>query len=413
MSAEIPSAPGGRKPAFGFAFFSAVTSASSFGFMIPILPNLVKSFTGGNTAHAAEWVVVFNTAGGLMSFFSGPVLGMLSDRLGRRPVLLISLFGMGVDFLVMAFAPSLWWLFIGRLISGATSGAFATASAYVADVVEPQNRARAFGLMGSAFSFGFVAGPAIGGWLGNYDLRWPFFASAALTLVNALYGLFIMPESLPPERRADQFDLRKANPVGALNLLRSHHELFGLSGVNYLHQLAQAVWPSVFVLYSGYRYHWTPAFTGTMMMIGGVIGVLVQSFVVGPAVKRFGERGCLLIGATAATCGITAYSLAPSTFWYICAMPLGALTGLVAPGLMGLMTARVSPYEQGQLQGAQQSIMGITGIIGPSIYGLSFAWAVDHPQYGVPGLPLMLAGFFTACALALAFAVAPRAPTAS
>lgn len=400
---------GGGRAAFGFIFVSAVASAMSIGIMVPILPNLLKQFSGGDTATAAEWNVTFAVAGGLMSFFAGPILGLLSDRWGRRPVLLISLTGFGIDFLFMAFAPSLWWLFLGRLISGATSGIFSTANAYVADVTAPENRARAFGWMGSAFSFGFLAGPAIGGMLGNYNLRLPFMAAAALTLVNAFYGLLVLPESLPESRRATSFHWRRANPLGSLALLRSHHELLPLAGVGFLNQLANMVWPSVFVLYTGYRYHWTPGTTGFVMMGGSVLGIVVQSFLVGPAVKRFGERGCMLAGATSAALALFWYSLAPTGLIYLIGMPLSALWGLLIPGLQGLMTRRVGAHEQGQLQGANQVLIGTSSVIGPLLYGLSFAWAIRHPEYSFSGLPMFLASMTMVACFALAVWAGRRA----
>ena len=400
--AQTATATRGRRAAFGFIFASAIASAMSIGIMVPVLPNLLKSFTGGDTAQASEWNVLFAACGGAMSFIAGPVLGLLSDRLGRRPVLLISMFGLGLDFLFMAFAPSLAWLFVGRLISGATSGLFSTANAYVADVTDPQNRARAFGWMGSAFSFGFLAGPAIGGLLGNYNLRWPFMAAAALTLVNAVYGLLVLPESLREDLRTKRFELRRANPLGSLKLLRSHHELLPLAAVSFLNQLSQMVWPSIFVLYTGYRYHWTPLFTGLYMAVGSLLGIGVQSFLVGPAVKRFGERGVMTIGATAACFGFAWYGMAPTSLIYMLGMPVGCLTGMLIPGLQGLMTRRVGPTEQGQLQGANQSLIGIASMVGPLIFGLSFAQAVRHPAWGVPGLPMLLASAIMLGCLSLA-----------
>ena len=405
--------PGGRRAAFGFIFVSAIASAMSIGIMVPILPNLLKQFTGGDTASAADWNVLFAASGGAMSFLAGPVMGLLSDRFGRRPVLLISMFGLGSDFLFMAFAPSLAWLFVGRLISGATSGLFSTANAYVADVTAPQDRARAFGWMGSAFSFGFLAGPAIGGLLGQYSLRLPFMAAAALTLINAIYGLMVLPESLKPELRTKGFQLGRANPLGSLTLLRSHHELLPLAAVGFLNQLSQMVWPSIFVLYTGYRYHWTPLFTGFYMALGSLLGIGVQSFLVGPAVKRFGERGVLAIGATAATFGFAWYGSAPTGWIYMLGMPIGCLTGLLIPGLQGLMTRRVGPTEQGQLQGANQSLIGIAAMAGPLIFGLSFAAAVRHPAWGVPGLPMLLASAIMAACLILAIWAGRAAKSAS
>ncbi|HEY0107472.1 MAG TPA: TCR/Tet family MFS transporter [Rhizomicrobium sp.] len=400
---DIAGSPaGGRRAAFGFIFVSAVACAVSIGIMIPVLPNLLKAFNGGDTASATEWNVIFAVFGGLVSFLAGPVLGLLSDRFGRRPVLLLSIGGLGFDFLFMAFAPTLSWLFVGRLISGATSGVFSTANAYVADVTPPDGRARAFGWMGAAFSVGFLAGPAIGGLLGDYNLRLPFLAAAALTLVNALYGAFVVPESLPPSKRTASFHWRRANPLGSLRLLRSHHELLPLASVGFLNQLANMLWPSVFVLYSGYRFHWSPGTTGVFMAFASVLGVSVQSFVVGPVVRRYGERGCLLAGAAFPIVGLGICGLAPNPWLYMLGVPFNCLWQLVIPGLQGLMTRRVGPTEQGQLQGANQSLAGMAGVFGPILFGTGFDAALRHPQWHVPGLPFFLAS----ATMALCFAIA-------
>jgi len=259
--------------AFRFIFAAAVINAVSFGIMIPVLPNLIKEFTGGDTAAASEWNVVFGAVWGVMQLFCGPILGMLSDRYGRRPILLISLGGLAIDFLFMALAPSLMWLFVGRIINGLTAASFSTANAYVADITPPAKRAKAYGWMGSAFSFGFLVGPALGGFLGDIDLRLPFFVAAGLTTINWLYGFFILPESLPPEKRVAKFDWKRANPVGSLSFLRSHNELLGLASIGFLFQLAHTVLPAIFVLYTGYRYGWTPGFMGLTMMATGLAGV--------------------------------------------------------------------------------------------------------------------------------------------
>lgn len=402
MSGTAEPSSGRRAAAFGFIFASAVACSISIGIMVPVLPSLLKSFTGGDTAGAAEWNVVFAVCGGAMSFFVGPILGLLSDRYGRRPVLLVSITGLGIDFLFMAFAPTLGWLLVGRLISGATSGVFSTANAYVADVTPPERRARAFGWMGSAFTVGFLAGPAIGGLLGNYSLRLPFMAAAALSLLNALYGLIVLPESLPVERRVSGFHWRRANPLGSLRLLRSHHELLPLAMVGFLNQLANMVWPSVFVLYTAYRYQWTPGKTGLIMMAGSLIGVGVQIFLVGPVVRRFGERGALLAGTSASVVGQAISASAWNQFIYFAGMPINSLSGLLIPGLQGLMTRLVGPTEQGQLQGANQSLQGMASVLGPIIYGLSFAWAVDHPALNLPGLPLYLSSLTMLASLLIA-----------
>jgi DHA1 family tetracycline resistance protein-like MFS transporter len=401
---EVPAAsPDGRRAAaFGFIFVSAIACAVSIGIMVPVLPNLLKQFNGGDTAAAADWIVIFNVFGGMASFFAGPVLGLLSDRFGRRPVLLISISGLGLDFLFMAFAPSLGWLFVGRLISGTTSGVFSTANAYVADVTPPEMRARTFGWMGAAFSIGFLLGPAIGGYLGDINLRLPFLAAAALTLVNALYGLFVVPESLPEHKRTTMFHWRRANPLGSLKLLRSHHELLPLAAVGFLNQLGNMVWPSVFVLYAGFRFGWTPGLTGLFMAGVSIAGVAVQFLVVGPFVRRFGERACMVTGAALPVLGLSWVSYAANGWLYLIGVPFNAFWQLLNPGLQGLMTRRVGPSEQGQLQGANQSMIGMASVIGPIIYGLPFAWAVRHPEWHVPGLPFMIAALIMAMCLGIA-----------
>ena len=410
---DVPLAPvtRPRRAAFGFIFATALMNAVSFGIMIPILPNLIKSFVGGDTASASEWNVLFATTWGLMQFFCGPVLGMLSDRLGRRPVLLVSLFGLFVDFLFMAFAPSLAWLYVGRILNGVTAASFSTANAYVADVTTPERRARNFGLIGSAFSFGFLIGPVIGGILGNTDLRLPFKVAAGLTLINWLYGLFILPESLSAERRVKAFDWRRANPVGALAFLRAHGALLGLACVSFLYQLSQNVLPTIFVLYTGYRYGWTPKILGFTFMATGVAGIVVQMFLVGPVVKRIGERGAVLLGASSGAVGFLIYALAPTEWIYLIGVPVFAGIGFIQPGLMGLMTRLVGPTHQGQLQGANQSLMGIAAVIGPLLFGLTFAWSIRHQTtLHLPGLAILISASLLGSALLISLRVARPAP---
>lgn len=392
--------------AFRFIFAAAVINAVSFGIMIPVLPNLIKEFTGGDTAAASEWNVVFGAVWGVMQLFCGPILGMLSDRYGRRPILLISLGGLAIDFLFMALAPSLMWLFVGRIINGLTAASFSTANAYVADITPPAKRAKAYGWMGSAFSFGFLVGPALGGFLGDIDLRLPFFVAAGLTTINWLYGFFILPESLPPEKRVAKFDWKRANPVGSLSFLRSHNELLGLASIGFLFQLAHTVLPAIFVLYTGYRYGWTPGFMGLTMMATGLAGVLVQTLLVGPVVARIGERGALLLGAAAGAAGFTIYGLASTGWSYMIGVPVFALMNFLMPGLQGLMTRRVEPSAQGQLQGANQALQGIASVIGPIVFGMTFAWSIRHD--GVmhqPGLAIYLAAALLVCAFLLSLRV--------
>jgi len=407
---ETPLSGGRRRAALGFIFATAVLDVLSIGIIIPVLPNLMKFFLEGDTASAAVWVGIFSGSWALMRCVFSPLLGLLSDRFERRRVLLLSIFGFGVDYLFMAFAPTLAWLFVGRLINGVPASSFATASAYIADVSTPENRARSFGLIGAAWGIGFVVGPALDGMLGEIDLRLPFLVSAGLALTNWLYGFFVLPESLPPEKRIKRFDWKKANPVGSLILLRRHSELMGLAVLWFLYHMAHYVLPAIFVLYTGHRYGWDMRQIGLMLMATGVLGIIVQAGLVGRIVRLIGERGALLVGLAAGTMGFTIYALAPTAWIYICGMPVFAFFGLVQPSIQGLMTKRVEPHEQGQLQGANASIAGITGMIGPLLYTSVFAWSLrSEATQGMPGLAILvaagmlLAGFI----LALRFARAP------
>lgn len=394
-------APAGRKAAFGFIFASALINAVSFGVTIPVLPALIKSFAGGDTASAAEWNMMFGAVWGLMQFFFGPILGVLSDRIGRRPVLLISFLGLALDFLFLVFAPSLAWLFVARIVNGMTAASFSTANAYVADVTPPDQRARYFGFMGASFGFGFLIGPVLGGLLagpfmellvGDFAIRLPFAVAGALALLNFLYGLFVLPESLPPEKRSARFDWRRANPVGSLRFLQEQGQLVGLASVGFLFQIAHNVLPAVFVLYTGYRYHWDIQTISLTMFLTGGLGIIMQTLVVGPVVRRLGERGALLIGCAGAALGFLAYGLAPTGLLYLAAAPVFALSNLLGPGLQGLMSRRVGPEAQGRLQGANQSLSGIATIIGPFVFGGSFAFALRHEQLAAwPGIPILIA----------------------
>jgi DHA1 family tetracycline resistance protein-like MFS transporter len=400
------SGPAPRRAAIAFIFVTVVLDVLAFGIIIPVLPRLVEDFLGGNTARAAEIYGLFGTVWALMQFFFSPVLGSLSDRFGRRPVILLSNFGLGVDYVFMALAPTLPWLFVGRLISGITGAAFTTAGAYIADVTPPEKRAASYGVLGAAFGTGFVLGPAVGGVLGSYDPRYPFWGAAVLTLINASYGIFILPESLPPEKRRP-FSWTRANPLGALRLLRSHPELLGLASVNFLYYLSHQVLQSVFVLYAGYRYGWEERTMGLMLALIGAMSIVVQGGLVRPVVARVGERRALLAGLLFGACGFAAYGLAPTGRWFAAVTPIFALMGLYGPAAQGLMTKRVSASEQGQLSGANSSVMGITGMIGPALFTVVFATFISASASGwhLPGAPFLLAAILMLVAVVIAWSV--------
>lgn len=394
-----------RRAAVVFIFITVVLDMLALGIIIPVLPALVEDFMGGDTARAATMFGLFGTVWALMQFVFAPILGSLSDRFGRRPVILISCLGLGLDYFMMALAPTLAWLFLGRILSGITAASFATAGAYIADVTPVEKRAAGFGMIGAAFGVGFVLGPAIGGVLGATDPRLPFWVAGSLALLNAAYGYFVLPESLPPERRKP-FSWQRANPMGSLDLLRRHRGLTGLASVSVLYHLAHHVLASVFVLYVGYRYGWDTRQTGMTLAAVGVMSIIVQGGLVRPLVARFGERRTLLTGLAGGIAGYTVFGLAGTGTAMWLGLPIFGLMGLFNPSLQGLMTRRVTMSDQGQLQGINASFMGLTGIVGPGLFTWTFALFIG-PQASrhLPGAPFLLAAVLLAVAWAIAWRV--------
>ncbi len=312
---------------FVFIMVTVALDFLAFGIIAPVLPNLIIRFEGGNMARAADITGYFGFAWNLMQFLCLPLLGAWSDRFGRRPVILISCLGLGLDYIFMALAPSLRWLFVGRLISGITASNVSTAFAYIADVTPGPERAKKFGLLGAAFGVGFVIGPAVGGLLGHYNLRAPFWAAAVLSLANFLYGIFVLPESLPREKRAKSA-WHMANPLGSLTLLRSHPELAGLSVVVFLYYLAHQSLQNVWVLYTEYRYGWNTKSVGISLALVGVCAVIVSGGLVGPYVKKFGERFSLASGLFYGFLGFAGFGLAWRGWGALAVVPFIALWGV-------------------------------------------------------------------------------------
>ena len=398
-SAEPKATP--RQAAFAFIFATVLLDMLSLGVIIPVLPKLVVDFMGGDTEAAAKVFGVFGTAWALMQFVFSPVQGALSDRFGRRAVILVSNLGIGLDYVLMALAPSIRWLFVGRVISGITAASISTAYAYVADVTPPDKRAARFGFLGAAFGAGFVLGPALGGLAGSISPRLPFWIAAGLSLANAAYGLFVLPELLPRSNRA-AFAWQRANPLGALALLRSHAELFGLAGVNFLDNLAHAVLPSVSVLYMSYRYGWNERDVGLTLAGVGVASVIVQGAIVGPVTARVGERASLLLGLAFGIAGFAVFAMAETGAVFWIGIPLLAMWGLASPALQALMSRLVGATEQGRLQGANASIAGIANLVGPGLFTQTFAFAIGTGRsWNMPG-----AAFFLSALLLVAAAVA-------
>jgi DHA1 family tetracycline resistance protein-like MFS transporter len=393
-------APGGA--AVAFIFVTVLLDMLALGVVIPILPKLIESFVENDTASAARIFGLFGTAWALMQFVFSPLLGGLSDRFGRRPVVLLSNFGLAADYVLMALAPSLSWLFVGRVISGITSASISTAFAYIADKTAPEQRAAMFGKIGVAFGAGFVLGPALGGLLGDISPRLPFWVAAGLSFANWLYGLFILPESLAADRRAP-FRWKSANPIGMLPLLRSSPSLAGLQIANFFSQLAHVVLPSTFVLYAGYRYGWDVWMVGLTLAIVGVCSMVVQGGAIGPIVSYLGERRALLLGLLCGALGFLIYGVAPTGPLFCIGIPVMALWGVSGAATQALMTRLVASDQQGQLQGATASVQSIAQLVGPFLFTLTFAYFIGpSAPVKLPGAPFLLAFLLLLLALAVA-----------
>ena len=309
-----------------FILITVFIDVLGIGIIIPILPELIKEFAGGSTPMAGRWFGVLASTYALTQFIFAPVLGALSDRVGRRPVILISLFGLGVDYVIMGFAPSLGWLFVGRLVAGVMGASITTANAYIADVSKPEDRARNFGLIGVAFGLGFIFGPGLGGVLGGIDLRLPFFVSAGLALVNWLYGFFVLPESLPREKRS-AFSWKKANPVGTLFVLGSYPLVAGLTAAFVFVVLAQRGLETVWVLYTGHKFGWDEQMNGFSLMLVGLMATIVQGGLVRPVVGRLGERKAILYGLVVAVVTYLGYGLATAGWMLFAFIVFGSIGG--------------------------------------------------------------------------------------
>jgi len=387
----------------------------AFGIIIPVLPHLIVDLIGGSISKAAVWAGAFAALFMLMQFVFSPVQGALSDRFGRRTVILISSFGLGIDFIVMALAPTLWLLCIGRIVAGICAASFSTANAYIADVIPKEKRAAAFGTLGAAFGIGFIVGPALGGFLGHLHIRLPFWVAAALSLANFCYGFFVLPESLPKERRSPRFDWRHANPLGSLLLLRRYPQVFGLASVYFLINLAQFSLNSTYVLYTDYRYGWGPQIVGYTLALVGLCSGLVQAVLVRQLMPKLGERRLILVGLSLCVVGYAFFGFAPVTWLFMLGIPFLCLGGLSGPPAQSMMTHQVDPHEQGRLQGALTSLASLAGIFGPAMFANIFALFIsDHaPVSNLSGAAFLLAGLLLIVAIAIATRVTRHAPAAA
>jgi DHA1 family tetracycline resistance protein-like MFS transporter len=401
----------GRPAALGFIYAAIMMNTVSMGVIVPVFPTLVKSLTGQGDAGAAHIMGIFGAAWAMMNLIFAPVFGNLSDRFGRRPVLLVSMFGLAFDYLVMAVAPNIAWLFIGRVISGITASSGSAAGAYVADVSTPENRARNFGRFQAAANAGILLGPALGGFVGQLDPRAPFWIASLLAFANALYGLFVVPESLSHERRAP-FHWRRANPIGAAGFLISRNGLLGLAMILFIAQFAASSFNSVFQFYTHYRYGWGPPQIAVLLMVLSGGGIVVQSLVAGWLTLRIGERRSVILGMMVNVVGFAAIGLAATAAALWASMSLLILAGIAFPNLMSLLSRRVGADQQGQLQGALAILLGASQLIGPLAYTNVFAWAIRGGAWlHLPGLPMLVGSALLLVAVGLSIAYARPADT--
>jgi DHA1 family tetracycline resistance protein-like MFS transporter len=394
-----------------FILVTVFIDVLGIGIIIPILPELIKEFVGGSTPAAGRYFGVIAATYAATQFLFAPILGSLSDRFGRRPIILISLFGLSIDYLIQGFAPTIAWLFVGRFIAGIMGASFTTANAYIADVSGPENRARNFGLVGVAFGLGFIFGPAFGGILGGINLRLPFFVSAGLAMVNWLYGFFVLPESLPPEKRGS-FSWAKANPVGSLAILRAYPLVAGLAVAFIFTGLAQRGLETSWVLYTGHRFGWDERANGLSLALVGLMAAVVQGGLVQPAIRRFGERRAILFGLGLATFTFLGYGLASRGWMMLAIIVVGSLGGVAGPAIQGLVAGTVKPHDQGKIQGALASLMSLTSIFAPLIFvsGLFSFFTSPAAPMELPGAPFLLGSVLWAISFLIVVRLFRRIP---
>lgn len=395
-----------RQAAIIFILITLFIDILGIGIIIPVLPELIKEITGGDAAVAGRYYGWITASYALMQFFFAPILGALSDRFGRRPVILLSLLGLGLDYVILGFANSMAWLFIGRIVAGIMGASFTAANAYIADISTPENRAQNFGFIGVAFGLGFIFGPVLGGILGGVNLRLPFFVSAGLVLLNLLYGFFILPESLKKENRS-RFSWSKANSFSSILNLTRYPLVANLAFAFLFITLAQGGLQTVWVLYTGYRYGWGEMTNGLALGLVGLMAAIVQGGLVRPVIKALGERKTILLGLSISVFSFLLYGLAFRGWMMLAVVVLGALAGVAQPAIQGLVAGSVNPGDQGKVQGALTSLFSLTSIFAPLIFvsGVFSYFTGPKAPITLPGAPFFLGSLFNFIALMVVFAV--------
>ncbi len=392
-----------RNAAVGFIFITLLVDVIGFGILIPVLPGLIAKLKDVDISTAAKYGSYLTIAYAVMQFFFAPILGNLSDKYGRRPVLLISLFGFGLDYILLALAPNYEWLFIGRIIAGITGSSFTTAAAYISDISTPENRTKNFGMIGAAFGLGFIIGPLLGGILGNFGERTPFYVSAVLVLLNWLYGYFVLPESLPKENRRE-FSWKRANPVGSLISLSKHKSIAGLLLSILLIYIAAHALMSNWNYFTIYRFSWSELMVGLSLGLVGVMVGVVQAGLTRVINPKIGNEKSVYYGVVFYAVGMLLLGLATQSWMMFAILPLYCLGGIAQPALQGVMAGRVPSNAQGELQGALTSSMSLAAIIGPfAMNNLFFYFTHDNAPFKLPGAPFLLAAVLMTVSAVIAF----------
>ncbi len=393
---------GKGKAALSFIFVTLLIDVTGFGIIIPVMPKLIQELTGGTLAQASSYGGWLLFAYAIMQFVCAPIVGNLSDRFGRRPILLASLFGFGVDYLLMAFAPTLAWLFLGRIVAGIMGASFTTASAYIADISTPEKRAQNFGLIGAAFGLGFIIGPLIGGLIGAYGTRLPFLVTAGLSMVNWLYGFFILPESLSKENRR-KFEWKRANPVGSLISLKRFPIITGLIASLVLVYVSAHAVQTNWSYYTIEKFDWDERMIGISLTVVGLVFAIVQGGLIRIIIPKLGNERSVYVGLSLYAIGYFLYAFSTQS-WMMFAVTIPYCLGAIAgPAIQGIISNQVPSNEQGELQGALTSLMSVSSIVGPLLMTQIFYFftRVEAPIY-LPGAPMILGGVLTVISAILA-----------
>lgn len=379
-----------REAALGFIFVTLLIDITGFGIVIPVFPKLIEHLIHGNLSQASLYSGLLLSIYSVMQFIFSPVIGNLSDKYGRRPVLLCSLLGFSIDYAFLAFAPTIGWLFVGRIIAGITGASFTTASAYIADVSTPEKRAQNFGIIGAAFGLGFIIGPGLGGLLAEYSSKLPFLAAAGLALLNAIYGYFILPESLSKENRRE-FDWKRANPIGSLKQLKKYPAISGLVVSLILIYVASHAVQSTWTYFTMLRFKWTEGWVGASLSFVGLLSGLVQGLLIRITIPKLGLKKSIVIGLLLYSIGLFLFAFANQSWMMFAILVPYCLGGIAGPALQGLISNQIPSNEQGELQGGLTSLMSVTSIVGPPLMTTLFAWFTDkHAPVIFPGAPFLM-----------------------